>query len=57
MSDEPSRLRAFAEAWPDGQFVQEVLARLPWYHQFASIKQIERELAGAGGPGELTEAK
>ena len=24
-------MRAFAEAWPDAQFVQEVLAQLPWY--------------------------
>lgn len=26
-------MRAFAEAWPDAEFVQEVLAQLPWYHQ------------------------
>ncbi len=53
-------MRAFAEAWPDEKFVQEVLAQLPWYHQLAlldklpaelqtnlpSIEQIERELAG-----------
>lgn len=25
-------MRAFAEAWPDAEFVQEVLAQLPWYH-------------------------
>ncbi|MBW7924351.1 MAG: hypothetical protein H3C59_06365 [Burkholderiaceae bacterium] len=25
-------MRAFAEDWPDEEFVQEVLARLPWYH-------------------------
>ena len=26
-------MRAFAEAWPDDEFVQAVLAQLPWYHQ------------------------
>jgi predicted nuclease of restriction endonuclease-like (RecB) superfamily len=26
-------MRAFAEAWPGSEFVQEVLAQLPWYHQ------------------------
>jgi predicted nuclease of restriction endonuclease-like (RecB) superfamily len=25
-------MRAFADAWPDEEFVQEVLAQLPWYH-------------------------
>jgi predicted nuclease of restriction endonuclease-like (RecB) superfamily len=28
-------MRAFAEAWPDGEFVQAALAQLPWYHQLA----------------------
>jgi predicted nuclease of restriction endonuclease-like (RecB) superfamily len=28
---------AFAEAWPDGSFVQGVLARLPRYHQLALL--------------------
>ncbi len=28
-------MRAFAEAWPDESFVQEVLAQLSWYHQLA----------------------
>ena len=23
-------MRAFAEAWPDSEFVQEVLAQMPW---------------------------
>ena len=23
-------MRAFAEAWPDGQFVQQVVAQIPW---------------------------
>lgn len=25
-------MRAFADAWPDSEFVQEVLAQLLWYH-------------------------
>ncbi|WP_223300448.1 DUF1016 N-terminal domain-containing protein [Pantoea sp. At-9b] len=25
-------MRAFAEAWPELEFVQAVLAQLPWYH-------------------------
>lgn len=28
-------MRAFADARPDAEFVQGVLARLPWYHQLA----------------------
>ncbi len=30
-------MRAFAEAWPDSEFVQAVLAQLPWYHQLALL--------------------
>lgn len=33
-------MRAFAEAWPDAQFVQEVLAQLPWYHQLALLDKL-----------------
>jgi predicted nuclease of restriction endonuclease-like (RecB) superfamily len=33
-------MRAFAEAWPDGEFVQEVLAQLPWYHQLALLDEL-----------------
>ncbi|MGM8061696.1 PDDEXK nuclease domain-containing protein [Vogesella indigofera] len=33
-------MRAFAEAWPDRQFVQEVLAQLPWYHQLALLDKL-----------------
>ena len=32
--------RAFAEAWPDESFVQEVLAQLPWYHQLALLDKL-----------------
>ena len=28
----------FADAWPDGEFVQVVRAQLPWYHQLALLK-------------------
>ena len=31
-------MRAFAEAWPDREFVQAVLAQLPWYHQLALLR-------------------
>ena len=33
-------MRAFAEAWPDADFVQEVLAQLPWYHQLALLDKL-----------------
>jgi len=26
-------MRAFAEAWPEAEFVQGALAQLPWYHR------------------------
>ena len=33
-------MRAFAEAWPNAEFVQEVLAQLPWYHQLALLDKL-----------------
>ncbi len=36
-------MRAFAEAWPDGEFVQGVLAQLPWYHQLALLDKLPGE--------------
>lgn len=33
-------MRAFAEAWPEPEFVQEVLAQLPWYHQLALLDKL-----------------
>jgi predicted nuclease of restriction endonuclease-like (RecB) superfamily len=36
-------MRAFAEAWPDADFVQGVLARLPWYHHLALLDKLDRE--------------
>lgn len=36
-------MRAFAEAWPDAAFVQEVLAQLPWYHQLALLDKLDAD--------------
>ena len=33
-------MRAFADAWPDADFVQVVLAQLPWYHQLALLDKL-----------------
>jgi predicted nuclease of restriction endonuclease-like (RecB) superfamily len=33
-------MRSFAEAWPDDEFVQVVLAQLPWYHQLALLDKL-----------------
>ena len=33
-------MRAFAQAWPDADIVQEVLAQLPWYHQLALLDKL-----------------
>ncbi len=33
-------MRAFAEAWPESEFVQGVLAQLPWYHQLALLDKL-----------------
>jgi predicted nuclease of restriction endonuclease-like (RecB) superfamily len=37
-------MRAFAEAWPDPEFVQGVLAQLPWYHQLALLDKLPESL-------------
>ncbi|VFN03910.1 MAG: Predicted nuclease of restriction endonuclease-like (RecB) superfamily, DUF1016 family [Candidatus Kentron sp. G] len=34
-------MRAFAEAWPDPDFVQAALAQLPWYHQLALLDKLQ----------------
>lgn len=34
-------MRAFAEAWPNSEFVQAVLAQLPWYHQIALLDKLK----------------
>jgi predicted nuclease of restriction endonuclease-like (RecB) superfamily len=36
-------MRAFSEAWPDSEFVQGVLAQLPWYHQLALLDKLDTE--------------
>ncbi len=36
-------MRAFAQAWPDVDFVQGVLAQLPWYHQLALLDKLQTE--------------
>ena len=33
-------MRAFAQAWSDAEFVQAVLAQLPWYHQLALLDKL-----------------
>lgn len=33
-------MRAFTQAWPDTEFVQAVLAQLPWYHQLALLDKL-----------------
>lgn len=39
-------VRAFAEAWPDAEIVQQPVGQLPWGQNLPSIEQIERELGG-----------
>lgn len=34
-------MRAFAVAWPDEDFVQGVLAQLPWYTHLALLEKLE----------------
>jgi predicted nuclease of restriction endonuclease-like (RecB) superfamily len=33
-------MRAFAEAWPDDLFVQEVLAQITWYHNITLVEKL-----------------
>ena len=35
-------MRAFAQAWPDPDFVQALLAQLPWYHQITLLDKLNR---------------
>ena len=42
-------MRAFAEAWPDAEFVQGVLAQLPWYHQLALLDKLNTPLVRRQG--------
>jgi predicted nuclease of restriction endonuclease-like (RecB) superfamily len=34
-------MRSFAQAWPDAEFVQGVLAQLPWYHQVTLLDKLD----------------
>ena len=34
-------MRAFAEAWPNEPFVQEVLAQITWYHNIAILEKVD----------------
>jgi len=36
-----SDMRAFAQAWPNAEFVQGVLARLPWFHHISLLEKLE----------------
>src|SRR2546421_2070815 len=36
-------MRAFAEAYPDEQFVQVVLAQITWYHHIALLEKVKDE--------------
>jgi hypothetical protein len=33
-------MRAFAEAWPDEQFVQQVAAQMPWFHNCMLLEKV-----------------
>jgi len=34
-------MRAFAEAWPDEEFVQQVAGQLPWFHQCTLLDKVK----------------
>lgn len=36
-------MRAFAETYPDEQFVQEVLAQITWYHNITLMEKLKSE--------------
>jgi predicted nuclease of restriction endonuclease-like (RecB) superfamily len=40
-------MRAFAAAYPDERFVQEVLAQMPWYHNITLVEKIKEPTARA----------
>ncbi len=33
-------MRAFAQAWPDAEIVQQAVGQLPWYHQLALLNKL-----------------
>jgi predicted nuclease of restriction endonuclease-like (RecB) superfamily len=38
-------MRAFAAAWPEREFVQQVAARLPWFHSCALLDRVKQKVA------------
>jgi len=36
-------MRAFAEAWPDFEFVQQVAAQIPWFHNCVLLDKVQDE--------------
>ncbi len=36
-------MRAFAEAWPDFEFVQQVAAQIPWFHNCILLDKLQSE--------------
>jgi predicted nuclease of restriction endonuclease-like (RecB) superfamily len=36
-------MRAFAEAWPDEEFVQQVAAQIPWFHNCVLLDKLSRQ--------------
>src|SRR5438034_5887642 len=40
-------MRAFAEAWPDDDFVQQVAAQLPWFHTDDIFARFKNESSAA----------
>ena len=36
-------MRAFAEAWPQEEFVQQVAAQIPWFHNCVLLDKLQRK--------------
>ena len=36
-------MRAFAEAWPEEEFVQQVAAQIPWFHNCVLLDKVQRQ--------------
>jgi len=43
-------MRAFAEAWPDREIVQQLVAQLPWGHNLRLLEAVKRPERGHGMP-------
>ncbi len=39
-------MRAFAESYPDQEFVQQVVAQLPWGHQIRILDSVKQAARG-----------